>query len=107
MLLRIAFLLSALLSTSAYSAVIYVDQNAPGPEHDGASWETAFLTVQQGLSASSSGSEVWVAVGVYVECITLKLGVALYGGFPAGGGDWESRDWNANVTLTATRRALW
>jgi parallel beta-helix repeat protein len=99
MLLRTAMLLCALLSTSAYSAVIYVDQNAPGPEHDGISWETAFLTVQEGLAASTSGDQVWVAAGLYVERITLKAGVALYGGFPAGGGDWGSRDWSANATI--------
>ncbi len=30
---------------------------------------------------------------------TLVNGVALYGGFPSGGGDWSSRDSKANVTI--------
>src|SRR5690606_28234175 len=28
----------------------------------------------------------------------LKEGVAVYGGFPASGGDWGERDWKANET---------
>jgi len=28
----------------------------------------------------------------------LKSGVAIYGGFPAEGGDWSSRDWETNTT---------
>lgn len=29
----------------------------------------------------------------------LKNGVAIYGGFPAGGGDWEDRDWETYETI--------
>jgi len=31
---------------------IYVNQNALGPTHDGASWATAFREVQEGLAAA-------------------------------------------------------
>ena len=58
-----------------------VDKNAPGPQHDGFSWDTAFLTVAEALHYSISGDEIWVAKGTYGERVTLNSGVALYGGF--------------------------
>jgi len=63
------------------SSVLYVKNNAPGPAHDGLSWTSAFLKVQDGLNASLAGDEVWVSAGAYSERITMKDGVALYGGF--------------------------
>ena len=67
--------------------VVLVDKNAAGPTHDGACWNTAYLTVTAGMNAASSGQEIWVAgsatapAGTYNERITLKEGVGLYGGF--------------------------
>jgi hypothetical protein len=60
---------------------LYVNKDAPGPDHDGSSWDAAFLTVTDALSYSMSGDEVWVAKGTYTEHITTASGVALYGGF--------------------------
>ncbi|OQY92982.1 MAG: hypothetical protein B6D39_03615 [Anaerolineae bacterium UTCFX2] len=70
------------------AAVYYVNANASGGG-DGLSWASAFQTVQDGLAAASSGSEVWVAQGVYTpgapgdrtRTFTLKEGVKVYGGF--------------------------
>ena len=45
------------------------------------------------------GDQVWVAAGTYVGCITLKAGVALYGGFAGRETDLSQRDWTANVTI--------
>ncbi len=75
-----------ILCAAASSAVIYVKYDSPGPTFDGTSWDKAFHTVQAGLSAATSGGEVRVARGTYVERITLKAGVALYGGY-SGAGD--------------------
>jgi len=89
-----------LLSVScAYGAVVYVDAGAPGPAHDGSSWSTAFTSLQQGLDAAFAGDEIWVAEGTYYERITLKAGVALYGGFAGDEVLRESRDWLANETV--------
>jgi serine protease len=63
------------------AAVLYVNQHASGPAHDGASWATAFTTIQAGLAAAHSGDEVWVAAATYTENVTLAAGVGLYGGF--------------------------
>ncbi|MDR3269763.1 MAG: T9SS type A sorting domain-containing protein [Tannerella sp.] len=44
----------------------FVDQNAPAEyEHNGASWETAFPTIQQALALASQGDYIWVADGDY------------------------------------------
>ncbi len=48
--------------------------------YDGLTWQTAKRTVTAGLSAAVSGDQVWVAKGAYLERVTLKAGVALYGG---------------------------
>ncbi len=46
-----------------------------------------------------------MAVGTYVECITLKDGVALYGGFVGGETALGERDWSANVTILDGKHA--
>lgn len=53
---------------------------------------------QAGIDAACSSDHVWVAAGTYVCCITLKDDVALDGGFPEAGGNWESRNMSSNVT---------
>ncbi|MDO8587539.1 MAG: NosD domain-containing protein, partial [Armatimonadota bacterium] len=67
--------------------------------NDGSSWQLAKQTVAAGLAAATYGDQVWVAGGLYAERITLKKAVALYGGFPAAGGPWESRSPLANETI--------
>jgi len=55
---------------------------------------------------ASVGDQIWVAAGAYkpTTCtdrtisFELKAGVAIYGGFPAGGGAWEEREWENNLT---------
>jgi parallel beta-helix repeat protein len=64
-----------------------VGQNAPGPDHDGASWQTAYTHVLDALKAAASGDEVWVGPGAYqvpsqdLSPANVPAGVALYGGF--------------------------
>jgi parallel beta-helix repeat protein len=84
------------------AATIYVSTSG-NDANDGLTWATAKLTVSAGLTAAVSGDQVWVAAGTYVGCITLKAGVALYGGF-AGNEDPASfdlaaRDFTANATI--------
>ena len=79
--------------------VVYVDHNVLSTVQDGTSWSTAKKTISAGLSAAVSGDQVWVAQGTYVEQVTLVTGVALYGGFPSGGGDWSSRSPKTNETI--------
>lgn len=88
-----------LVSSVLDAKTVYVDQSTGSDSKDGLSWTTAKKTVISALNIAVSGDQVWVSQGVYMERITLKSGIALYGGFPAGGGDWDSRDFTANVTV--------
>jgi parallel beta-helix repeat protein len=92
-----------------YRAIIYVDANAGGG-NNGSNWNDAYKYVQDALADAAAKSEVLeirVAEGIYrpdanssypggtnerVATFQLINGVAIYGGFPSGGGDWESRD---------------
>ncbi len=95
--LAVLLLITSALPCSAKT--VYVKWDSPGPTFDGASWDRAFHTVQAGLDAASEGDEVWVARGTYVENITLKLGVGLYGGFVGTEMAKDERDWSANVAI--------
>ncbi|MCW5830703.1 MAG: right-handed parallel beta-helix repeat-containing protein [Deltaproteobacteria bacterium] len=76
--------------------VVHVSADAP-PGGDGASWETAFRTVQQGMDAAIAGQQVWVAEGRYTgpaarePVLVMKDGVSVYGGFAGTEGDLSER----------------
>lgn len=94
---------------------IYVDQNCPGATHDGESWNTAFLTIQDGVESATGYAEVWVAAGTYDvstgpypmvggtlpmnKTLLLKENVGIYGGFNGTESARSQRDWNANPTI--------
>lgn len=78
--------------------IVYVDVSAGSNTYNGLSWGAAKKTVTAGIGAAVNGDQVWVAQGTYVERITLKNGVLLYGGFPVGGGEWASRNVGAHET---------
>jgi parallel beta-helix repeat protein len=62
--------------------VVYVRTDGDNA-NDGRTWAAAKQTVQAAIDAAfaAGGGEVWTAGGSYVEQITLKSGVELYGGF--------------------------
>jgi hypothetical protein len=75
-------IVSCLSLGGACAQVVYVDKDAPGPSHDGTSWDTAYLTIQAGVDeAGGSGEDVWVADGVYPENLLFDQPVAAYAGF--------------------------
>jgi len=94
-------------------ADLYVDDDAVGA-NDGTSWANGFNYLQDALSAARYGAQIFVAEGTYMPDETttnpngsgdreatfkLKNGVALYGGFPSGGGTWAERDPNLYETI--------
>lgn len=92
--------LALTLPAISSAAVIYVDQARPGAvEGDGSSWSDAFKTVTGALDAAGAGDEIWIARGTYLERITLKAGVKLYGGFDATETLLSARDWSANRSI--------
>jgi len=63
----IPIILVAFLSPASAN-VIYVDANAPGPTHDGSSWENAYKHLQDALAEANSNpdvNEIRVAQGTY------------------------------------------
>ena len=82
------------------AGTIYVSR-VGNDANDGFSWATAKLTVQAGLNAAVSGDQLWVAAGIYVERITLKAGVALYGGF-AGSRDRPRHSGTGSATTRSS-----
>ena len=88
----------ALLASPVVAATVYVSP-AGADANDGKNWATAKKTVTAGLTAAVSGDQVWVAAGTYVECITLKSGVGLYGGFAGTETDLAGRNWKTNIAI--------
>jgi hypothetical protein len=101
-------------SSPASAAIWYVDKDNGGTQ-DGASWTTAFDTIQEGIDAAfaAGGGEVWVAEGTYNEArtspnadgtgvdtgsVVMKEGVHLYGGFAGSEAAREQRAWETHVT---------
>lgn len=90
----IAFSLNFTVSGAPAASVIYVDDNAPGPSHNGTSWAWAYQHLQDALNAASAGDEIRVAQGVYrpdrgasvvpgdrSASFVLKDGVIMWGGY--------------------------
>jgi len=91
---------------TARAKVIYVDGNLnTDPVPDGQTWATAFSTVQDGIDAAGDSDEVWVAAATYLENITLKSGVALYGGFAGTEINLIERDWANRMTTLDGRQS--
>jgi trimeric autotransporter adhesin len=88
----------ALSAQVAVARTVYVKPLGSDTK-DGLTWSTAKQTVQAGLTLAVSGDEVWVAAGTYVERITLKAGVALYGGFAGTENSLDQRDWVLHETV--------
>ena len=83
---------------------ILVDQNAPGPKHDGRSWKTAYTSIQEAIDDSDAAQlPIFIADGVYGDCIVMKSGRKLFGGFEGYGGAEETRldqrNWKKNATI--------
>ncbi len=55
-------------ASSVRGATVYVDRSVPS-SGNGASWATAFKTIQEGINASADRDEVIVAEGTYAESI--------------------------------------
>lgn len=98
-----AILVAMSMGWPAWAAgVFYVDAKATGAG-DGTSWADAYTSVQRALDAAGVGDQVWVAAGRYMENISLRDAVALYGGFAGtesqASFDLADRDFIAHETI--------
>ena len=86
------------LAATAQSPVYYVDVQRPDDSGDGLSWATARRTIQSAISTTSTAHQVWVRGGTYREALTMRSGVALYGGFGGAETSLAQRDAAAHGT---------
>lgn len=109
----------AVLHVQSCTPILRVESSGPiAAGGDGASWATALASLPDSLAlaASSPGTveAIWVAEGVYAPddgigqifgdrnaSVGLIDNIAIYGGFPAGGGDgsFEARDPEVYLTI--------
>lgn len=100
----LTFLAFLSIATAGWGRVVYVNRNASGAIHDGASWSTACLTVQSGINAAVSGDEIWVAASTpaapaYFENVVIQSGESIYGGFAGTETSRALRSLGANPTV--------
>ena len=97
----------AVIARPELARTIYVDTTASSGNNTGVSWEDAFMNLQSALENAAPGDEIWVAEGNYEpsegsgrdRTFSTVTGVAVYGGFPAGGSVWDGRDPEAYLTV--------
>ncbi|UCE59312.1 MAG: hypothetical protein JSU63_17945 [Phycisphaerales bacterium] len=97
-----AFALLPVIGPAFGQTIIYVDQNAGGPTHDGSTWCTAYLNLQDALDGATAGYEIRAAGGVYkpdrgtgdrTMSFQLVPDVQVYGGYAGcGAPDPDARD---------------
>ena len=99
----VALLIMLLPTASADPAIRHAK---PGGAATGSceSWTTA-CDLQYALTSAISGTEIWIARGVYTPGLAitssfqLKSGVALYGGFALTETARDQRNWQTNLTV--------
>ncbi len=98
------------MATPATAAVRYVNASLASGANNGTTWADAYQGVggiASALTASVSGDQIWVAAGTYKPTttttrtvfLTLKTGVALYGGFVGSEAKLAQRDVVAHPTI--------
>ncbi len=98
LLLLLMLGLPLLFPPSASSAIIHVNPMA-SPPNNGLSWATGYTDIGTALTMSSPFDDIWVMAGTYVESITMRANVYLYGGFNGTETDFYQRDWITNETI--------
>ena len=99
------------LTATTERFIFYVDAGA-STGGDGANWASAYRYLQDALAMARAGDQIRVTEGIYKpdqgvgvsagdRAATFRLinVVAMYGGFPIGGGTWEQRNPNTYETL--------
>ena len=98
------FILFWVVNTHADAQKIFVRQGANGK---GTSWNDATGDLSRALQSAGSGTEIWVAKGVYKttagqsrnNSFLLRQGVSLFGGFAGSETDLSQRNHTVNETI--------
>ena len=96
-LILFSFVFALLTCGSADAETLHVDASVIA-SGNGSSWQEATKSITEAMDLATSGSQVWVATGVYPEVVQLKSGVVLLGGFSGSETNENERDPNANPT---------
>ncbi|GEM_PF-5607852 len=99
----------AIFNTGAWARTLYVKADATGTDPTGLTWEDedAFTVIQDAMDAATDEDEIWVAKGTYYvpaslatseAVLTMKDGVAVYGGFYGTEENLSERDLTTNET---------
>lgn len=87
----------------------YVNGALVAGRHDGKTWATAFVSLQEALATGAA--EIWAARGTYfpgtnrTASFQLRQGGALFGGFVGRETQRDQRDWERNPTVLEGRGA--
>jgi hypothetical protein len=101
-LISLGLLFSAFAPFPSHAAILRVDSGAPGSAQDGATWQTAYRTIQGALNAAQRGDEVWVRNTTFFEDLTVATpDLTLIGGF-AGTEQTNVPEGAAPATVTGT-----
>ncbi len=111
---RLAALVVACHAFSTYGTPVYVDTDASGPVHDGLTWCTAYIDLQEAFTEAAADptiTEIRVAEGTYLPddsippngrdaTFPMKNGLAFLGGFAGcGEADPDVRDSSLYETI--------
>ncbi len=90
-------------SVQAQAGILFVDASNSSGTATGASWATAYTSIQDAVNAASAGDEIWVAAGTYTGTgdyvVEMAEGVDLYGGFSGTETQLEQRNWVSNTVI--------
>ena len=94
--------------TGPAATVVFVNQaNFAAPIQNGLTWATAYSNLQTALAATPTGTEIWVAQGMYKPTSTISKtisfsipsGAVIYGGFVGTETLLTQRNFNTNPTI--------
>jgi hypothetical protein len=84
-LISLGLLVSAVAAFPSHAAVLRVDSRALGATQDGATWFTAYRTVQAALDAAHDGDDLWIGNSYYSENLAVRrANITMTGGFTGG-----------------------
>ena len=107
--LALGTVLALCLAAAAASAATWYVDAAVVSSGNGASWVTAFKTIQAGLTAAASGDTVEVAGGTYAESLTTVTAGVTVAGSTASGKNGPVRVLGPadSVVLTSAHQTVW
>ena len=79
------------------TAVFHVKTNG-NDTLTGASWALAKSSITNAMASAARGDQIWTASGIYTQLVTMKAGVALYGGFNGTETLLDQRNWRTNLS---------